>query len=80
MATEVTVTPSIEARALFNKMVVMADDNLILPLSATMALYVERMHDGKRPQAEAEIQELMATGWIGAHECGGWTLYEGIAL
>jgi hypothetical protein len=74
------VTPSAEARVLFSTMVARSDDNLVLPLSATMALYVERMHNGQQPQAEAEITELMDAGWIGAHEGGGWTLYEGVPL
>ena len=73
-----SITPSIEARALFGQMVARADDDLILTLSETMLLYVDRKNAGSQPQAEREINELVALGWIEPHTSGGWTLYEGV--
>jgi len=74
------ISPSIEARALFGRMVARSDDNLVLQLCETMSLYVDRKYAGQQPQATAEINELVNSGWIGAHESGGWILYEGVSL
>jgi hypothetical protein len=75
-----TISPSVEARALFGQMVARSNDSLILTLSETMLLYVDRKNAGDQPQAAREINELVELGWIEPHVSGGWTLYEGVAL
>lgn len=77
---EAVISPSVEARTLFGQMVARSDDNLVLPLSETMGLYVDRKNAGSQPQAAHEINELVTLGWIEPHVSGGWTLYEGVAL
>jgi hypothetical protein len=74
------IAPSIEARALFGQMVARSNDELILTLSETMLLYVDRKNAGNQPQAAQEINELVTLGWIEPHASGGWTLYEGVPI
>jgi hypothetical protein len=74
------IHPSAEARHLFGQMVARSDDNLILPLASVLQLAVDRKLAGHAPQAEPEVDELMAEGWIEAHPDGGWALFEGVSL
>lgn len=72
----IDIAPSAPARQLFGQMVARADDDLVLALTPTLKLAVDRKQAGRPLQAEDELDELLAAGWIGAHPSGGWILYE----
>jgi hypothetical protein len=76
----IEIHPSPEARHLFGQMVARSDDNLILQLPSTLQLAVDRKLSGHSIQAEHEMDELLAAGWIGPHRSGGWTLFEEVGI
>lgn len=74
MAVTARISPSPEARALFNKMVACADDDTLhLNLDGTLALAVERKREGH--QDGGNIIELMQEEWIDHAPDGGWLLH-----
>lgn len=77
---ESEIHPSAGARQLFGQMVARSDHNLILQLSSTLQLAVDRKLAGQSQQAEEEIDELLTEGWIEAYSNGGWALSEGVSI
>lgn len=80
MATAATVSPSPQARTLFNTMAVMArpyaEDDMILhvDLPATLSLACRRQRDGLSVMAGDEVAELLDQAWIKEAPDGGWLL------
>jgi hypothetical protein len=80
MATTAAVSPSPQARTLFNTMALMArpyeEDDLVLhvDLPATLSLACRRQRDGLSVEAGDEMAELLSQAWITEAPDGGWLL------
>lgn len=80
MATAATVTPSPQARGLFNTMAIYAEpyeeDEAILhvDLAGTLRLACHRIRQGHEGSSEAEMDELQQQRWIEPAPDGGWLL------
>ena len=72
--TVIVTQPSATARQLYGQMVARSDDNLILTVSGALNLSIERQRAGMSTQAEGEMTELLAAGWVTTHSSGGWDL------
>ncbi len=68
------IVPSPQARRLFNRMVVLSDDNNYLGLEQSLKIGVERVRAGSDPRCSVEITELTAEHWIDAGPDGGWLI------
>jgi hypothetical protein len=66
------ISPSPEARKLFNAMVASADKNLNLSLRNTLNLSVKRSRAGIKDKVE--VDQLIQEGWIKPRDDGGWRL------
>lgn len=73
-----TTTVGESAQALFEQMTARADARGVLPISGALMLAIERRQAGEPEQAEAEIAELLAAGWVAPYAEGGWDLFEGM--
>jgi hypothetical protein len=80
MATAALVTPSPQARTLFNTMALVAqpyeEDDLILhvDLAAAVSLACRRQRNGLSSDAGDEVAELLDQAWIREAPDGGWLL------
>jgi hypothetical protein len=67
------ITPSPEARQLFNRMVARSDTQLYLSVLECLELQVLRVRDGHKPQEE--LRELICEEWVKVPGRGsGWIL------
>ena len=72
-----TITPSPEARQIYNMMVVRADDSggdLHLTLANSIELSATLQRRGKDSQARLAMGELQDADWIAPVSDGGWKI------
>lgn len=72
-----TITPSPEARAIYNMMVVRAeneDGDLHLTLARSIELTVTLQRRGKDYMASTAVAELCEAAWIVPVDDGGWRI------
>ena len=69
----VSLTPSPQARSLFNQMMRLTTDKK-LSVSHSMQLAIERYRSELDPTAGNELQELLDEQWIDRANDGGWII------
>jgi|1185.fasta_scaffold106533_1 hypothetical protein len=80
MATAAQVSPSPEARTLFNQMAVLAQplgeghNTLHIDVGGALAIACRRARRGEDSGAPSEISELLVEHWIAPAPDGGWFL------
>lgn len=80
MAATAQVSPSPEARTLFNNMVAHAQplgehrNTLLIDVGNVLVVGCQRVRRGLDASAPSEIEELLAQHWISPAPGGGWFL------
>lgn len=72
-----TITPSPQARAIYNMMVVRAEDSggdLHLTLARSIELSVTLQRRGEDHMATTAVEELRDAAWIAPVSDGGWKI------
>jgi hypothetical protein len=66
------MTPTTDARQLFNRMVARAKDGILSPYQCILVAIEIKRDGGEFPRDE--VFELRSAGWITPHESGGWAV------